>query len=86
MNKLDDAMIQKTFRMSCKQGNYMNQMLTFIVTPLVGMIIHCATMCVSSLFEPKISVERDFYKLMGGGGVSIFKHLYLNDCAEVDCK
>ena len=47
-------MIQKTFKMSCKQGQMWIKISAFIVTPLVNIVIYWATMY---LFEQKNSVQ-----------------------------
>ena len=57
MNKLDDTMIQKNFKMSCKRGKISIKIFMFIVTSLVDIVIYCATMY---LFGQIISVEWDF--------------------------
>ena len=53
----------------------------FVVSSLVSIVMHCATMGVFYL-NKNFSLEG----LLRGEGKSIFKHLYLNEYAEVDSK
>ena len=61
---------KKPFSMSCMKGKYY-VLLTFIVSSLLSMVIHRATMRVFH-FSQNIPVE-------GYWGRIILKHLYLND-------
>ena len=54
--------------MSCKQGEILTKMFTLIVTSLIGIDSHCATMCFNS--NQTFQFERDF---QGGGGVKYFE-------------
>ena len=50
MNRHDDIMLQKSFKLSCKHGKICNN-FTFIVTSLVCIVIHCETIGVFIVIE-----------------------------------